>query len=102
MPNVTIEKTVENMNSLPAIKYGLEPDKIEKRSLESEWFREWFDIICLSRISKAQPRYERYQKKGFEGKEKSLEYHLKLVKVFCCCLLELRRKVLQAYFIRAA
>ena len=32
-PNAIIEKAVENMNSLPTIKYGLEPDKIEKRSL---------------------------------------------------------------------
>ena len=35
-PNVIIEKAVENMNSFPTIKYGLEPDQIEKRSLESE------------------------------------------------------------------
>ena len=39
-PNTIIEKAVENMNSLPTIKYRLEPDKIEKRSLELEWFRE--------------------------------------------------------------
>ena len=66
------------MNSLPTIKYGLEPDKIEKRSLESEWFREWFDIRRLSRISKAQPRYERYQKKGYLRKRKKLRVPLKI------------------------
>ena len=54
-PNAIIEKAVENMNSLPTVKYGVEPDKIEKRSLESEWFREWFDMRLLSKISKAQP-----------------------------------------------
>ena len=37
-PNAIIEKAVENMNSLPTVKYDIEPDKIEKRSLESEWF----------------------------------------------------------------
>ena len=62
-PNILIQKAVENMNSLLTAKYGVEPDKIEKRSLESHWFRELFDIRRLSRISKAQPRYERYQKK---------------------------------------
>ena len=69
---------MENMNSLPTIKYGLEPDKIEKRSLESEWFRGWFDIRRLSRISKAQPRYERYQKKRYLRKRKKLRVPLKI------------------------
>ena len=71
-PNIIIEKAVENMNSLSIIKHGLEPGKIEKRSLESDWFREWFDIRRLSRISKAQPRYERYQKKRYLRKRKKL------------------------------
>ena len=71
-PNILIQKAVENMNSLPTAKYGVEPDKIEKRSLESDWFREWFDIRRLSRISKAQPRYERYQKKKYLRKKKKL------------------------------
>ena len=34
--NLIIQKAVENMNSLPTAKYGVEPDKIEKRSLESD------------------------------------------------------------------
>ena len=62
-PNVIIENAVENMNSFPTKKYGVEAGKIEKRSLESEWFREWFDNRCLSKISKAQPRYEKYEQK---------------------------------------
>ena len=33
-PNIPIEKAVENMNSLLTAKYAVEPDKIEKRSLE--------------------------------------------------------------------
>ena len=54
-PNILIQKAVENMNSLPTAKYGAESDKTEKRSLELDWFREWFNIRRLSRISKAQP-----------------------------------------------
>ena len=64
------------MNSLPTAKYGVEPDKIEKRSLESDWVREWFDIRCLSRISKPQPRYERYQKKKYLREKKKLRVPL--------------------------
>ena len=77
-PNTLIEKAVENMNSLPTAKYGVEPDKIEKRSLESDWFREWFDIKRLSRISKAQPRYERYQTKKCLRKKKKLRVPLEI------------------------
>ena len=66
------------MNYLPTAKYGVDPDKIEKRSLESDWFREWFDIRRLSRISKAQPRYERYQKKKYLRKKKNLRVPLEI------------------------
>ena len=38
-PNVLIQKAVENMNSLATVKYGVEPDKVEKKSLESEAYR---------------------------------------------------------------
>ena len=77
-PNILIQKAVENMNSLPTAKYVVEPDKIEKRSLESDWFREWFDIKRLSRISKPQPRYERYQKKNYLRKKKKLRVPLEI------------------------
>ena len=66
------------MNSLPTAKYGVEPDKIEKTSLESDWFREWFDFRHLSGISKAQPRYERYQKKKYLRKKKKLRVPLEI------------------------
>ena len=77
-PNILIQKAVENMNSLPTAKYGVKPDKIEKRSLESDWFREWCDIRRLSRISKAQPRYKRYQKKKYLRKKKKLRVPLEI------------------------
>ena len=77
-PNILIQKAVENMNSLPTAKYGAEPDKIVKRSLESDWFREWFDIRRLSRISKAQPQYERYHKKKYLRKTKKLRVPLEI------------------------
>ena len=76
--NVIIQRAVENMNSLPSAKYSVEPDKIEKRSLESDEFREWFDIRCLSKISKVQPRYERYEKKKYLRKGRKLRVPLEI------------------------
>ena len=66
------------MNSLPSAKYGLQPDKIEKKSKESEEFRVWVDIRRLSKISKAQPRYERYEKKKYLRKRKKLRVPLEI------------------------
>ena len=74
-PNLIIQKAVENMNSLPTAKYGVEPDEIEKRSLELLWYREWFDI---RRLSKAQPQYERHEKKKYLRKSKKLRVLLKI------------------------
>ena len=77
-PNVLIQKAVENVNSLPTAKYGVEPDKIEKKSLESDEFREWFDIRRLSKISKTQPRYERYEESKYGRKKKKLRVPLEI------------------------
>ena len=60
------------MNFLATAKYGVEPDKIEKR------FREWFNIRRLSRISRPQPRYESHQKKKYLRKKKKLRVPLKI------------------------
>ena len=40
-PNMLIQKTVENMNFLPTVKYGVKPAKVEKKYLESEAYRDW-------------------------------------------------------------
>ena len=65
LPNTLIQKAVGNMNFIPSAKYGVEPDKIEKESLESEAYREWFDVTRLSKVSKAQPRYERHERRKY-------------------------------------
>ena len=80
------------MNSLPTAKYGVVPDKIEKRSLESEWFRECFDIRRLSRISKAQPRYERYQMKKYLRKKKKLRVPLEIGEDVLLLLSRIKKK----------
>ena len=50
------------MNSLPTLKYGIAPNEVEKKSLSSKAYREWFDIRRLNKVSKAQYRYERHDK----------------------------------------
>ena len=72
-PKNIIEKAVDNMNSLPSAKYGIAPNDIEKKSLSSETYREWFDIRRLGKVSKSQYRYERHEKKNkYQKKKKKL------------------------------
>ena len=66
------------MNFVPSAKYGLEPDKIEKKSLESEEFRDWFDIRRLTKVSKAKPRYERHERHKYLQKRKKLRVSLEI------------------------
>ena len=42
--NQIIRKVAENMNNLLIQKYSIARNEIEKKSIESERFREWFDI----------------------------------------------------------
>ena len=46
-PNALIQKAAENMNSLPTVKYEVEPDKVEEKSLASEAYGEWYNFRRL-------------------------------------------------------
>ena len=71
-PNDIIKNAVDNMNSLSSPKYGIAPNEIEKKSLLSEVYREWFDIRRLGKVSKSQYRYERHERNKHQKKKKQL------------------------------
>ena len=77
-PNVLIQKAVENMNSLPTVKCGVEPDKVEKKSLESKAYIDWFNTRRLHIVSKAHARYERYEKSKYGRKKKKYRESLEI------------------------
>ena len=55
-----IKKTVQNMNNTKSIKYDLEPEIIEKRSLTDDIFREKYDFYRLNQVTKAFKRYKKH------------------------------------------
>ena len=55
-----IKKAVKNMNKTKSIKYGLEPEVIEKRSLTDDNFREKYDFYRLHQVTKAFKRYKKH------------------------------------------
>ena len=55
-----IKQTVQNMNNTKSIKYDLEPEVIENRSLKDDNFREKYDFYRLQQVTKALKRYKKY------------------------------------------
>ena len=51
------------MNNTPTVTYGLEPEFIEKKSLELESFKVKFDFDRLDKVKKNNERLKRYGEK---------------------------------------
>ena len=62
-PNDIIRKTTANMNKTKSTKYQIEPEEVERKSLENDEFREKFDFYRIQKISKHHKRNERYFEK---------------------------------------
>lgn len=62
-PTTIIKRLVENWNSDVSEKYKLTPNEIEKRSLESEFFKTEFNFECIKISKKVSNRLDRYCKK---------------------------------------
>ena len=73
-----IKKAVENLNRINSEKYGLPPDIIEKKSLESEYFKEIYDFHRLVKITKGINRYERYNEKLDKKQKRKLREPLNI------------------------
>lgn len=65
-----IIKATNNLNNVPTVKYGLEPEYIEKKSLESESFKIEFDFHRLDKVKKNNERLKRHREKN-KPKEKT-------------------------------
>ena len=73
-----IKKAVENLNRINSEKYGLSPDIIEKKSLESEYFKEIYDFHRLVKVTKGINRYERYNEKLDKKQKRKLREPLNI------------------------
>ena len=72
--NEIIKKATINMNKTKTAKYQIEPEEVEKKSLEDENFREKFDFCRLEKEGKDNKRNKRYFiKKDSSNKRKLRE-----------------------------
>ena len=67
-----IKNAVQNMNNTKSIKYGLEPETIEKRSLADDEFREKYDFYRLRQVTRAVKSYKKHDLKVDFKKKKKL------------------------------
>ena len=72
-PNELIKKTTTNMNKTKTTKYQIEPEYVEKKSLEDDNFREKFDFNRIEKVGKNNKRIERYIIKKDANKRKLRE-----------------------------
>ena len=62
-PNELIKKVTMNMNKTKRAKYQIEPENMEKKSLEDDNFREKFDFYRIDKVGKDNKRIKRYMAK---------------------------------------
>ena len=62
-----------NMNKTKTAKYQIEPENVEKKSLEDDNFREKFDFYRIDKVGKHNKRIKRYMAKKDENKRKLRE-----------------------------
>ena len=72
-PNDLIKKPTSNMNNTETSKYQIEPERVEKKSLEDDIFREKFDFYRLEKVAKNHERNKRYMLKNDANKRKLRE-----------------------------
>ena len=76
--NEIIRKVTANMNKTKTLKYEVEPEKIEKKSLSDDNFREKFDFYRLEKVGKHVARQERYNSKKDERNPRKLREPLNI------------------------
>ena len=69
-PKKIIELSTTNMNIMSSLKYGISPENIESKSLNSERFKTLFNMHRIEKTSKLNDRLDMI-KKFVKEKEKS-------------------------------
>ena len=77
-PKKIIEMSTANMNIQPSKKYGLSPEEMKKKALQSERFRVVYNMHRLEKTQKLNQRQDRYDKKKYDKLRKKLRQDLNI------------------------
>ena len=91
-PRKTIARSVNNLNKTVSEKYGISPEEVEKKSIESEIFKEVYDFHRLKKVNKDAERYERHDISSDKKMRKKLRDPLKIGKKVLVLAERIRKK----------
>ena len=69
-PNEIIKKAITNINKTKTTKYQIEPEGVERKSLEDDNFRQKLDFYRIEKVGKSNIRTKRYLIKKDSNKRK--------------------------------
>ena len=101
-PNEALKKATKNMNILPTRKYGVPPEEVEKRSLESEEYKLYYDFKRLKKVSKDAERYSRYNAKRHKKSKKKLRSPLNLGEIVYVLSARIKKKDAPSIFYKSS
>ena len=104
-PNELIKKAVENMNETNSTKYGVSPESVENRTIDSaedsEYNREMFDILRLKKVDNNHQRNIKYESKK-DRRQKKLRNPLYLDEKVLVLAERLKKKDAPSKFYKAS
>ena len=101
-PNVVLKKATNNMNIQPTRKYGVPPNEVEKKSIESEEYKLSYDNDRIRKVDKDVARYARYDLKRDKKSKKKLRSPLQTGEIVFVLSSRIKKKMHLLFFIREA
>ena len=98
-PNEALKKATKNMNIYPTRKYGVPPEEVEKKSLESEEYKLDYDFKHLKKVDKDAERYSRYDTKRDKKSKKKLRSPLNLGEIVYVLSARIKKKRRAIHFL---
>ena len=101
-PNELIKKAAENMNETNSTKYGIPPETVEKKTLDStdgEYYRELYNFLRLKKVENNQQRNNKYDEK-LDKRKRKLRNPLYLDEKVLVLAERLKKKMLLLNFIK--
>ena len=98
-PKEALKKATKNMNIYPTRKYGVPPEEVEKKSLESEEYKLDYDFKRLKKVDKDAERYSRYDTKRDKKSKKKLRSPLNLGEIVYVLSARIKKKRRAIHFL---
>ena len=104
-PNQLIKKAVENMNETASTKYGVSPENVENKTIDSskdsEFNREMYDFLRVKKVANNQYRNMKYDTKK-DRRQKRLRNPLYLDEIVFVLAERLKKKDAPSKFYKAS